>query len=163
MLVCVSVHLFMCVSPVSVYIVCFLYKTLYTSGVSKSNSAGYVALNQLEILTRWPLSRHLKFPDISTTLRGNPPHVVVTHVMHTTSTTMKYNSNNSIITQCNAPQKYYAINMLLNTGVAPNMKLQRTVFPDWIFPWQFPDICQIILHFQVLQTSGHTLIKAVKN
>jgi len=62
---------------------------------------------------------------------------------------MKYDSNNRIITRCNAPKmhhpKYYATTMLRNIGVAPNMMLTVNGFPRQDFPdifltfGQFPD------------------------
>ena len=62
------------------------------------------------------------------------PHDVVTHIMHNSSIITQFNANNSIIKPHKTPC------MLLNIGVAPNMKL---IFPDNIFLRHFPDFWSI--------------------
>jgi len=71
-----------------------------------------------------------------------PPHIAVTHVIHTKSITTKYDSNNCISTKTLLYEmhhiNYYATTLLLNTAGALNIKVDnKQFFPGKIFSWLF--------------------------
>jgi len=98
----------------------------------------------------WPLSNTVKFPHISPTLCGSHNHVIQIPVscILSNSMTLKYNSNDSIITQRNATKihhqkliflmMYLLMNKLFTVNTMTGATVPTLVFPDKIFSLTIP-------------------------